>query len=402
MAPDPHAHTLRHPFLIAIALSLGAAVSLGLSRFSYGLLLLPMRTDLGWSYLLAGAMNTGNAFGYFLGALATPLLMRRLGPQKLLIGGSLLTGVFMLLSGFVTDGGVLFFQRILAGISSAFIFIAGGVLVARLGALHGRQVGLLLGLYYGGTGFGIVLSALLVPAALAAAGTHGSPHGWQWAWLALGAICFVATLGMRYATSRIQAAPVVAGAHGRFRIRAFGFGLLGYFMFGVGYIGYMTFVVALLKEQGMGGSTITLFYTLLGLALMASSFVWARMLDKFKGGQSMAILNTLLGVATLLPVLTAAVPVVFLSGIMFGGVFLSVVGSTTALVRHNLPAAAWSAGISAFTTVFALGQIVGPTIAGWIADGPGGLARGFVFSAVVLFAGAGLALGQRALPAPAG
>ena len=39
-----------------------------------------MRLDLGWSYLLAGAMNTGNAFGYFLGALATPMLMRRLGP----------------------------------------------------------------------------------------------------------------------------------------------------------------------------------------------------------------------------------------------------------------------------------------------------------------------------------
>jgi len=53
--------------LLALALSLGAAVSLGITRFSYGLLLPAMRADLAWSYALAGAMNTANALGYFLG-----------------------------------------------------------------------------------------------------------------------------------------------------------------------------------------------------------------------------------------------------------------------------------------------------------------------------------------------
>jgi len=86
-----------------------------------------------------------------------------------------------------------------------------------------------------------------------------------------------------------------------------------------------------------------------------------------------------------------------LSGLVFGGVFLSVVASTTALVRHNLPPAAWASGISAFTIVFAAGQIVGPTVVGWIADGPGGLARGLVFSAVALWLGAALASRQKSL-----
>ena len=86
-----------------------------------------------------------------------------------------------------------------------------------------------------------------------------------------------------------------------------------------------------------------------------------------------------------------------LSGLVFGAVFLSVVASTTALVRHNLPPAQWAAGISAFTIVFAAGQIVGPTVVGWIADGPGGLARGLVFSALALWLGAGLASRQRPL-----
>jgi predicted MFS family arabinose efflux permease len=176
-----------------------------------------------------------------------------------------------------------------------------------------------------------------------------------------------------------------------------GFALAGYGMFGVGYIGYMTFVIALLREQGASGSAITVFYALLGLAVLASSRIWARLLDRYKGGQVLALLNTLLGVATVLPALTSAWPVVLASGILFGGVFLSLVASTTALVRHNVPQAAWGAGISAFTIVFAAGQIVGPTMVGWIADGPGGLARGLVFSACALWIGAALASRQRAL-----
>ena len=46
---------------LALALSAGAALSLGITRFAYGLLLPTMRADLGWSYTLAGAMNTVNA-----------------------------------------------------------------------------------------------------------------------------------------------------------------------------------------------------------------------------------------------------------------------------------------------------------------------------------------------------
>ncbi|MET0857195.1 MAG: YbfB/YjiJ family MFS transporter, partial [Telluria sp.] len=109
----------RRPFLTALALSLGAAVSLGLTRFSYALLLPPMRDDLSWSYLLSGSMNTGNALGYFIGALITPAIMRRYGAQAALVGGAVLAGIFMMLSGLVVNAELLILQRVLAGIASA-------------------------------------------------------------------------------------------------------------------------------------------------------------------------------------------------------------------------------------------------------------------------------------------
>jgi predicted MFS family arabinose efflux permease len=393
----PRSLAARRPFLTAFALSLGAAISLGLTRFSYALLLPPMRADLGWSYFLSGSMNTGNALGYFIGALLTPSLMRRFGAQAALVGGAVLAGLFMMLSGFVVDADLLIGQRVLAGIASAFIFIAGGLLAARLGLLHPERSGLLLGIYYGGTGLGILASALLVPLVLDAAYARDVAHGWQWAWIALGGLCLLGTLAMAPPARQVDGAASAANGQGGFRPQDFAFGLLGYLMFGVGYIGYMTFVIAVLREQGMSAATVTLFYAVLGLAVMASSRIWAGMLDRFRGGQSMAILNALLGTATILPALTAAPVLMFISGLLFGGIFLSVVASTTALVRHNLPQHAWSSGISAFTTVFALGQIVGPSVIGWIADGSGGLQRGLVFSALALFIGALLASRQRAL-----
>lgn len=395
-APTP---TIRHPVAITLALSLGAAVALGVSRFSYGLLLPSMRDDLDWSYLVAGSMNTANALGYFGGALATPWLMRHFGTWRLLLAGSLLAGVFMLVSGAITDTVALMVQRVLSGAASALGFIAGGVLAARLGSMFTTNAGFLIGLYYGGTGIGIALSALLVPASLDMAQAQGIAHSWQWPWISLGLACFAAAAAMAWPAWQIGEPARAQAGNGSFALRDFGFGLGGYFMFGAGYIGFMTFVVALLKQQGMSPTRITVFYALLGVAVLASSRIWARMLDYYKGGQSLAILNLMLAVVTILPALTSSVPVVFVSGMVFGAVFLSVVASTTALVRHNLPQSAWPAGISAFTTVFALGQIVGPTVVGWVADGAGGLERGLMVSAACLLLGSALGSRQKALSA---
>ena len=80
---------------------------------------------------------------------------------------------------------------------SASVFITGGLLAARLGAREPARAGLLIGLYYGGTGLGISVSALVVPAVLSL--VAGQAHAWRWAWAALAVCCFAgsAALGSR-------------------------------------------------------------------------------------------------------------------------------------------------------------------------------------------------------------
>ncbi|QTN22254.1 YbfB/YjiJ family MFS transporter [Rhizobacter sp. AJA081-3] len=382
----------RDTFITAAALALGAAISLGLARFSYALLLPPMRADLGWSYFTAGAMNTVNAAGYLVGALLLPRALARFDARTLLLAGGFGTALVLAAHGLVRSDTWLYALRGLAGVCSAATFATGGLLAARLGQTPGAKPALVLGLYYGGTGLGIIASALIVP-----------PLSWPGAWVALAVMALLANAVMAHGTRSLAAAPAAAPARGEgFRARDFAFGLLGYLMFGLGYIGYMTFIVTLLREQGVGSAVIVAFYVLLGAGVIASSWLWAPLLQRFRGGQPLAVLDALLAVATLLPVLSAHPVAVFASGALFGAVFLSVVASTTVLVRHNLPPAAWPAGIAAFTIVFAGGQIVGPVLVGWVADGPGGLVRGLALSAGVLALGAVLASRQRALPnAPA-
>ncbi len=385
-----------HPLLIAAALALAAGVSLGLSRFSYALLLPPMRADLGWNYLTAGAMNTVNAAGYLVGALWMPRALRHWGAHGLLLSGALASAVLLGWHGLVLSDASLYALRFATGMSSAATFVAGGLLAARL---VGAPPGLVLGIYYGGTGLGIIASAVVVPPLVEMDGTHA----WQWAWMALGALALLATGATAFATRGLGGAPGPAGAvPSRFDPRPMACGLASYFLFGLGYIGYMTFAVTLLREQQLSSGVVAAFFGLLGVGTLASSWLWAGLLQRYRGGQPMALLNALLAAATVLPVLSTHPLAVFVSGALFGGVFLQVVASTTALVRHNLPGADWAAGISAFTITFALGQIAGPSLVGGLADGSGGLRRGLAVSAAVLALGAWLAWRQKALPLPLG
>ena len=365
-----------------------------------------MREDLSWTYTLAGSMNTFNAVGYLIGALITPYLLKRWGAVLVLIVGSFVASMLMALTGFFSETPVLLLQRLLAGGVSAAVFVSGGLLAARLGAHVPSQSGLMLGLYYGGTGWGIALSAVLVPATLLAANEQALVHPWAWAWWGLALACFIMTLvllGVRSPMKRWTAELKLSetkdatpnGQASQMHWPDWVFGLAGYGLFGVGYIGYMTFVVAVLREQGASATEITLFYALLGLAVLASARVWAGLLNRYRGGQSLSILNALLSLATVIPVITSSWPMMLVSGVLFGGVFLSVVASTTAMVKHNLVPSQWAAGISVFTVVFAVGQIIGPTMVGWIADGPGGLQRGLLFSAAALLVGAVLAWQQK-------
>ena len=398
----------RHPITTAIALAFGAAIALGMARFAYGLFLPLMVEDLSWSYTVAGSMNMANALGYFIGALCTAYLFRKFRVAHALLASSVMVSLLMGMSALLTNTSGLFILRTLTGVASAPVFIGGAVLVARLGSLHASRSGLLIGIYYGGCGLGIILSSVLVPGSVEWAQQQNINHSWQpgWWWLAI--IGLALTVLMIIPCRAIPADNSQQSQRSDSGVLQYLPLVIGYGLFGMGYIGYMTFVVALLRNTGLDPDTVNLFYMILGLAVMISARLWASALDKYRGGETLAILNGLIGIACLLPAVVAlffnagaigniALAIIFFSGILFGCCFLSAVAATTAFVKHNLPQEQWIAGITVFTCVFGGGQVLGPLIVGWIADQSNGLAWGLVVSGMVLLAGGLIAAFQKPL-----
>ena len=232
----------------------GRRVSLGLARFSYALLLPPMRADLGWSCFTAGAMNTVNAAGYLLGALLLPRLLRRFDARRVLLAGSGGAGVLLALHGrcvrrlrrssrcaSLTGVG----QR--ARVRRRRRAARGAARSAPPGAGAGRGAGLMLGIYYGGTGD----RHRRVARCWCRRSRRAGAHAWQWAWMALGGGGAAGGRGdprRRRAVSARRRGRRSGGAP-RFARRAVRLRPGRLPLFGLGYIGYMTFIVTLLREQ---------------------------------------------------------------------------------------------------------------------------------------------------------
>ena len=386
----------RHDLLVVAGLAAASTIALGFTRFAYALLLPAMRVDLDWTFTTAGLLNTANAAGYLVGALGTAWLAARVG-QRAALGWSLAVTVVLLAATALTRNvDALLALRFLVGISGAVCFVVGGAMSAAISREHdGHESALLMGTYFAGGGVGIVVSGLAIPWVLSRTG----PSGWPAGWLVLAALAAVGSVTTVLAARHTGA---VASTPQSWRSWPRGLGRLaaGYLLFGAGYIGYMTFVVALLVQVGIPPPGVAAFWVLLGLAGTVSWLVWARLLRRARGGSAAAVLLVLLAIATALPALTRWPPLLFASGLLFGLCFLSLVAAVTAAGRDAVAPAYLTAAVAMLTTVFAVGQVVGPWLTGYLADRPGGLQLGLGVSSGLLLVAAALCRMQRPSPHP--
>jgi predicted MFS family arabinose efflux permease len=368
---------------IIAGLALGPAIALGLGRFAYALLLPSMRTELGWSYAGAGAMNTANAAGYLAGALAATSIARRVGIKQTFLSGIFITAMSIVASGLTAQFTALMCLRVLAGAAGALAFVAGGSITAAVSGSSSRAP----------LALGVALSALSVPMLL-------ETVGWRGGWLVLGALAVAASFAALPALLR---APLPGGQHSAARASIWSPGkiaveLAGYVLFGAGYIAYATFIIAQLRtSSAFSPKEISLFWACLGCAAIAGVFVWGPILARLRGGRGAAAVISVVALGALLPLLSNSRPVAYLSACLFGGSFLSVITAVTSFARRAAPPEAWTQAIAALTVAFGFGQCVGPILSGYLSDGPAGVRLGLEVSVAILIASAAVIAFQREL-----
>jgi predicted MFS family arabinose efflux permease len=381
--------TSTSPIKIALALSLGSAVALGFARFNYALLLPAMQQDLAWNYTQAGSMNTANAFGYMFGALMAAPIGKRVGLARTFWVSMMLVGLAMLFTGIVSSFSLLLIFRSLAGFAGATTFIVGATLAAQL-AGNGRG-GLILGTYFSGVGIGVFLASLGLPQLLEKDLTI-----WREAWVVMGIISVVFALFGRNAALSVSppTAHAQSGSTTFYSPKLIPV-IVGYFMFGFGYITYITFVISLLRSSGVDSNGVAIFWLIFGIATMANSFIWSRLLDSAKGGQALAVVLAITAAGNVLPIFSTSNASIYLSAVLFGGSALTVVTASTNIMRKSLPVGGWASGIALVTIVFSIGQTLGPLVSGYLADRSSSLTSGFVLSASILFLAALISLLQK-------
>jgi predicted MFS family arabinose efflux permease len=375
---------------IVAGLAMGPAVALGLARFAYALLLPAMRSDLGWSYANAGAMNTANAVGYLAGALIAAPIARRFGIKQIFFAGIFVTALGIGASGLTAQLGILMSLRVLTGVMGALAFVAGGSMTAAFAGSAARAP-LALGIYFAGAGLGVTMSALTVPLLL-------ERMGWRGGWQVLGGLAFAATAialpALLRAPLPADQSPTAKGSSWspqKMRIE-----LIGYVLFGAGYIAYATFIIAQLRSNShFSPREISFFWALLGSAAIAGVFVWSPILARLRGGRGAAAVIAAVTLGAALPLMSGGRPVAYLSALLFGGSFLSTITAVTSFARRAAPPEAWTKAIAALTVAFGIGQCVGPALSGYLSDGPNGVRRGLEVSAAILLASAVVIAFQR-------
>jgi predicted MFS family arabinose efflux permease len=346
-----------------------------------------MHAELGWSYTQAGGMNTANGVGYLAGSLLAPIAMTTLGERRVFIGAFALTATAIFASG-LTDGYLaLLLLRGLAGVAGAVLFVSGATFAARL-ASASPSPGLVLGVYFAGVGPGILISALLIPSVFA------TPQAWRAGWIGMGALAGISAVVAGRTVLALPTGPSSWSFDLR-GLRRLHWAIMAFSLFGFGYISYMTFIVAYFHELGGSGTQVMLFWALLAFATLPSGWVWSRLLDRAGGGTALAVLLVVATIGAALPLVSHAVPSMAASAVLFGGSFLAVIAAMAQLVRRTLPPHGWAVGLAATTTLFAVGQAVGPILTGYLADRSGGLLPGLALSAGLLGAAAVVATRQR-------
>jgi MFS family permease len=398
---------VHYAWVVAGTGTLCIVACLGFGRFTLGMLLPSMASSLGLSYSRLGTLGTANFLGYLAAVLFCGEVARRTGPRLLIFVSLLLVGASMLVMSRAGGFAPLVVLYALTGVGSGATNVPVQGLVARWFAskMRGRAAGIVSA----GSGVAIVLSGWFVPLVNRKLGAEG----WRTSWLLLGlavtAIAVVSVILFRNdpAEKRLRplgveerpaaVAEAARPAPARFhRNRAVY--LLGalYAIFGCTYAVYVTFVVLLLvRERGFSESAAGSFWSVVGVLSLASGPLFGGVSDRFGHRTGLVAAFALLMLAYLLAGARLPDVSLYASIACFGIVAWAVPTIMVAAVSDHVGAHNALPAFGFVTFFFGIGQVIGPAVAGVVAERTGSFSSSFLGAAALAALAVALSRGLR-------
>lgn len=362
------------------------AAAMGIGRFVYTPILPLMIEDGALNAAEAGVAAGANYLGYLVGALGASAAFfapyRRMWMFAALTLSVATTAAMALVPGLAAITAIRFF----AGVASAFAMIFVTTIVMAWLAAE-RRPGL-LSLQFGGVGFGIAGSAVLV-SLLAAAGLD-----WRGIWTISGLAGALALLVTWALLPRESLEPL--GGDGKAEKDApFSASLwiyiVGYGFFGFGYVITTTFINAMAKAEPALRPVEPWVWLVVGLAAMPSVWLWNRLAAAITLSRAYAAACLVEAFGVALSVLVLKPAALLLAAVMVGGTFVA--ATAMGLSRARAMSLGSPARVIALMTAsFGIGQMIGPVVAGWLFEQTGSLFSASMLAVAGLVASAFLIL----------
>lgn len=360
---------------IALAGMAALAVAMGIGRFAFTPILPMMQDDFGLSIIGGSWLASGNYLGYLVGALAATAWPVR---SRSLLSGSLLAVAATTVAMGLTENFMWWaLLRFAAGVASALMFIA--VSTRCMAALAEYSRPKLTGVVYAGVGSGVAAAGLLCLLLMQ------YDAGSAWAWRIAGMVALLSAIVVLPVLGSIVLPPAPAASRSpRGSIgRDAGLLVLCYGISGFGYIIPATFLPVMAKAAAADASLFGWSWPVFGAAAVVSTFIAAARAAA-TGHRSVWIASHwLMAAGVLLPVLFQGLAAVIGSALLVGGTFV-VTTMTSLQVAQEVSRGHAARLVAAMTASFALGQIIGPVVAGLLFDAGYGFSGGLVLAGLLL------------------
>ena len=392
-----------------VVLAMGSLVvfgALGLARFGYSMVLPAMQAALGLSNTEAGVVATANLAGYVVLSAIAGALASHYGSRVVVTIGLVVAAVGMAFTGLAGGLVAVLVWRAITGAAS------GCINVPTMGLMPAwfppRRRGFATGMVTVGQSLGLIVAGTAVPPLVNAFGVQG----WRVCWYLFSVVALVLAGGSylflrnrpgdrpfgRLRKARPETLTLLnqsdapnerIGLHRAYRsARIWHLGFV-YVAFGFSYIIYMTFFTKrLVADVHYTASAAGTLFMLMGWCSVLSGVGWGMVSDRLGRKWTLAIVYFAHVVAFALFALWPVPTGLTLSAVIFGLTAWSIPAIMAAACSDILGPRLSPAGLGFITIFFGLGQAVGPSLAGALADATGSFRVAFLVASGVALLGA--------------
>lgn len=379
---------------VALAGFLILALAMGIGRFVFTPILPMMRDDGLLTVSQGGLLASAHFLGYLMGAVSAAWIS--VSPRSLMRFALIAIAAATLAMGFDAGYGVWLVLRWLAGVCSAWVLILVGSHYVKFLALHGgtRHQSWV----FAGVGAGIAAAGLGV------LGLTVAQAGSALAWQSIGVVSLALAVALSWLMgSELPAEPAAGDHRGKTGAPFDWNAITAYGAAGLGYIIPATYLPVMARELVSSPWVFGAVWPVFGSAALISTFVAAGLHRRFSNRNIWSGCQLVMAAGVFLPALFPHIASIAVSGLCVGGTFMIITMAGFSEMHRLMPAETVGTHIAAMTAAFALGQMIGPGLAGLLYDLSGSFDAALMLTGFVLAVTAVLlvALPQRGGPADA-